>query len=198
MAFGTKADLASAIADWLQRNNLTARIPDFIRLAEARLNRLLRDPDQLVTTTINMTGGMGSLPTDFGQLVAFGDQGYRLKQVTPGEFGSYWAVTGYPSVYTVSGGQLKVLPVGGSANTPITYYRSIVPLVNDSDANWLLTRAPDVYLYACLVQAEGYGWNDERVPMIKNLLDEAISELRADGADRRWGAAPLAAKVRRT
>ena len=39
MALGTFTELKDAIADWLDRSDLTARIPDFIALAEARINR---------------------------------------------------------------------------------------------------------------------------------------------------------------
>ena len=42
MAIGTYAELQTAVANWLDRDDLTARIPEFITLAEARFNRLLR------------------------------------------------------------------------------------------------------------------------------------------------------------
>jgi len=42
MAFVTYDDLVTNIAAWLARSDLDARIPDFIRLAEARLQRELR------------------------------------------------------------------------------------------------------------------------------------------------------------
>lgn len=198
MAFATRLDLANAIASWLDRSNLTAQIPDFIRLTEARLNRLLRDPDQLITTTINLSSGSGTVPADFGQLVAFGATGTRLTQVTPGEFGTYSAAAGDPKIYTVGAGVIRVLPGSGSASTPITYYRSIPALTADGSTNWLLTRAPDLYLYGSLLQAEFFGWNDERLSTIKSAYDEAIAELRVDGEARRWGAAPLAPKLGRT
>lgn len=198
MAFATRLDLANAIASWLNRSNLTAQIPDFIRLTEVRLNRLLRDPDQLITTTINLSSGSGTIPADFGQMVALGDAGTRLTQVTPGEFGTYSSVAGDPKIYTVGAGVIRVLPGSGSASTPITYYRAIPALTADGSTNWLLTRAPDIYLYGSLLQAEFYGWNDERLGTIKAAYDEAIAELRVDGEGRRWGAAPMAPKLGRT
>jgi hypothetical protein len=42
MAITTYAELQAAAANWLVRGDLTARIPEFITLAEARLNRVLR------------------------------------------------------------------------------------------------------------------------------------------------------------
>ena len=46
MALSNYSELQSAVADWLERGDLTARIPDFIRLAEVQLNRLLRTNPQ--------------------------------------------------------------------------------------------------------------------------------------------------------
>ncbi len=197
MAFDTRADLVSAIAGWLNRSDLAARIPEFIRLTEARLNRLLRDPEQIVAATVSFTAGSGALPADFGEMIAIGPQGYRLSQVTPGEFGTYRSQAGEARVYAVIGENVSILPANASVTLPIVYYRAIPPLVADSSSNWLLSRAPDVYLWGCLLQAELYGWNDERLPLLKTGWDEAVAELRIDGEQRRWGAAPLTPKIRR-
>ena len=42
MAINTYATLQTAVANWLDRSDLTDRIPEFIALAEARMNRNLR------------------------------------------------------------------------------------------------------------------------------------------------------------
>ena len=42
MAINTYATLQTAVANWLDRSDLTDRIPEFIALAEARMNRTLR------------------------------------------------------------------------------------------------------------------------------------------------------------
>ena len=42
MAIGTYDELKTAVANWLDRDDLTDRIPEFISLAEARFNRVLR------------------------------------------------------------------------------------------------------------------------------------------------------------
>jgi hypothetical protein len=78
------------------------------------------------------------------------------------------------------------------------YIRRIPPLTAAAPTNWLLTLAPDLYLYGCLMQANIYGWQDERVPGFKALYEEAIEELKRDGDNRRWGSAPLAPRLGRT
>ena len=42
MAISNYSELQTAVANWLDRDDLTARIPEFIALAEARFNRVLR------------------------------------------------------------------------------------------------------------------------------------------------------------
>ena len=48
MAITTYAQLQTAAASWLDRTDLTATIPEFIELAEARFNRVIRQPDMVV------------------------------------------------------------------------------------------------------------------------------------------------------
>ena len=51
MAIGTFAELKTAIANWLDRDDLTARVPEFIALSEARINRAL-DVRQMETVKL--------------------------------------------------------------------------------------------------------------------------------------------------
>jgi hypothetical protein len=44
MTIATYAELVSEMGDWLNRTDLTAKIPTFVRLFEARMNRRLRSP----------------------------------------------------------------------------------------------------------------------------------------------------------
>ena len=55
MALSTFTELKEAVADWLDRSDLTARIPDFIALAEARINRELRIRPMEVRSTMYTT-----------------------------------------------------------------------------------------------------------------------------------------------
>jgi len=38
MSIATYSELQTAVADWMHRTDLTAKIPDFITLAESRIN----------------------------------------------------------------------------------------------------------------------------------------------------------------
>ena len=56
MAITTYTELKSAIADYMARSDLTGNVEDFIALAEARLNRLLK----MVETDATLTGTAAS------------------------------------------------------------------------------------------------------------------------------------------
>ena len=62
MAIGTYAELQTAVANWLDRDDLTDRIPEFIALAEAKMNRNLRiSLMENVSTAITMAAGHGTI-----------------------------------------------------------------------------------------------------------------------------------------
>lgn len=50
------ATLQAAIAGWLARSDLTASIPDFIQLGEARINRELRTRQMQAVVTGTASG----------------------------------------------------------------------------------------------------------------------------------------------
>ena len=65
MAISTKAELHTAVANWLNRSDLTDRIPEFIALAEAQLNRNLRTREMLVRKTSPLATQYVNLPPDY-------------------------------------------------------------------------------------------------------------------------------------
>jgi hypothetical protein len=70
VAINNYATLVAAIAEWLARSDLTARIPDFVTLAEAKINRVLLHPRMETRTTVTVDTGATSpefldLPSDF-------------------------------------------------------------------------------------------------------------------------------------
>ena len=68
MAISNFTNLKTAIANYLNRDDLTSYIPDFISLAESRINNELRVREMEVvdtsTTTVSGTQGY-DLPTGF-------------------------------------------------------------------------------------------------------------------------------------
>ena len=194
MSITTYPELVEAVGDWLDRDDLADRSTTFVQLAEARLNRILDDPEMEVAVTL--TGDGAALPDDFGSMVSIGTaDGNSLTQMGNAEYASILPASGTSRYFTIREGRVYYVP--GSANVTLVYRRRLNPLGPSTSSNWLLALAPDVYLYGALVQASAFLAEDERVGLWKSAFDEAIAELRSDGARRKWGAGALAPRVRR-
>ena len=196
MSLANYSDLVSAIGAWLDRDDLAERAPDFIRLAEARMNRLLDDPEMEISFTGTPVDGALVLPADYGEMVSLTAGRGRLSAVGPDQFTDFISQPGEPRYYSISGRTMRFAPVGAGPVTMV-YRRRIPSLTADSATNWLMSLAPDAYLYGSLVQASAYLAEDDRVMAWKAVFEEAIAELRVDAARRKWGAGPIAPRINR-
>lgn len=193
--------LLLSVARWLNRADLSERVPDFIRLAEGRFRDTLVMPD--METQIPLTPAVTvPLPSDFDSIRALGILGYpAIDQLAPADFYALptqsdgAAITGRPSKMAIIAGNFAFWPAPDKTYSMLLTYRATLPalgLLNQS--NWLLDRRPDIYLFGTLLHAEFYGWNDERLQLIKNALDEALGETIMAGVRRRYGSGPLTMK----
>lgn len=189
------ADLLALVSDTLDRDDVDDRLPRWLPLVEARLNRLLDDPEMEVSATL--TGNGADLPADFGSMISIGTaDGNSLTPMSNVEYAAILPSSGTSRYYTIREGKVYYVP--GAANTTIVYRRTIPPLTASANTNWLLERAPDLYFYGALMQAEAWNVETEAAANWKALWDEGIAELRSDGARRKWGAGPIAPRIRRT
>ena len=197
MAISTFAELKTAAANWLDRSDLTDRIPEFIALAEARFNRILRIRDmETVSTAISTTGGTReySLPTGFVQMKDFHlttDPLTPLAYITPEMMTRLWAgsLSGRPEVFTVIADNVRLGPSPDAVyTTSMLYYKTFTALSDSATTNDMLTNNPDVYLYGTLLEAEPFIMNDERVQLWATAFKQAIDDIQnQDNKDRHSG-----------
>jgi hypothetical protein len=193
----TYSGLLSTVGDWLNRSDLTTKIPDFITLLEARLNRLLRVPEMEEVATLTTDAERLDLPTDFLQarsLYLDSDPRQELEAVSLGTLRTKYAqqISGKPEVYAIQGAELVLGPSPDDEyDLSLSYYQKLTGLSGDNETNWLIVTHPDIYLYGTLTMAEAFLWNDERLPQWKAALDEALDELMEQGKRKQYGAAPL-------
>lgn len=191
MTIATYNDLQSAVADWLNRQDLTARIPDFISLAEARFNRALRTRDMIKQETTTTSNAFVPVPEDWLETyqlevpaMTTGVPYDPLRYVGPHEAAvlkSHGAV-GQTRAYTIIDGKFELIPApqsGGSVTLTCTYYGKIPSLSTSVTSNWLLTKSPDIYLYSALLNAAPYLANDERIPIWSQMVSSIYDELMA-------------------
>jgi len=199
MAITTYAELQTSIGNWINRADLTDRIPEFIDLAEANFNRDLRHRDMETTTTLNTVAGTStlSLPSDYLETRAL------VNQTTPKVVLEYMtvvqldtahaiAVSGQPYNYTIVGNNFRLGPTPDAIyNLELTYYQRIPALSDANTTNWLLTNHPDAYLFGALVEAEPYLKNDERLPVWGSKLQRSIEGLKAEASRSAFNGGPL-------
>ena len=74
-----------------------------------------------------------------------------------------------------------IAPTPNAASTlEILYYQQPALLGDDLQVNWLTEYAPDVLLYAALLEATPFLKNDERVPMWTGMYDRAAQALNGE------------------
>lgn len=188
MALSNYTDLQAAVANHLHRNDLTAIIPDLIALAESRIARTVRVGAMENRATGTSSGQTISLPTGFLELrslqIVVGGDTKSLSYITPERVGSE---TGEPQSYSIIGDNIYLHPYG-SYSYVLTYYKKFDPLATSS-TNWLLTNAPEIYLYGTLVEATPYVMDDARLATYSQLFSSAVIDLERSDRNRKYGPA---------
>jgi hypothetical protein len=194
---GEWATLVKAVRAWTNRDDWTDKqITEFIAMAEARFNRVLRHPEMEQISTATLTTGNNDLPSDFLSMRAIYVDDYELQGMTPtGLVRRYGATTGVPCHYTIVDSNPRKIRLGPQPAqdiaVTIVYHAKLVGVDENNSDNWLLNEHPDLYLYGTLLAAEAYLANDNRLPIWKSAYDEALSELDMAGNNDRFGASPL-------
>jgi hypothetical protein len=164
MALTTYAELKTALASWLHRDDMTDIIPDLITMAEGQMNRELR-VRQMVTVADSSSIAAGqetvTLPSNFNQAMALTVDGVELNQLAAYAYSRLKSndpdATGTPSIFSLVGSALYVYPIPSEAmNAELTYFAKIPALSDANTTNWLLTAYPEAYLYGALVQGSRY------------------------------------------
>jgi hypothetical protein len=70
-------------------------------------------------------------------------------------------------------------------------YRQNVPPLASNSTNWLLTLAPDLYLYGALMEASPYIKNDPRIQVWGTLMASALNDLNELGKVSAFNAGPM-------
>lgn len=205
MTIASYSDLNTAVANYLKRDDLTSRIPEFIVLAEAKFNRELRCRQMEVrsTTTINTASTepqMIALPTDFQSMRSFRLSSVsgkpRLEYMSDAQMDEYRTrigdVTGQSKYFSIFGSEIELAPTPDAAYTIEMKYRAIIPaLTSTNTSNWLILLAPDAYLYGTLLEATPYMKEDPRIQVWGSGRSAAIDGLNSLTMESNYGSGPL-------
>jgi hypothetical protein len=185
MSLGTFADLKASVATWIKRSDLTATIPDFVTLAEARINRELRTRS-MVTRAVNTSvdSEFVTAPADFAaaKSIRLSASPYTLLDfLTPEQMSDLKATlpSGDLRAVSVVGGEFWFLPAPTTAvSVQLVYYAKLPALSDSATTNWLLTAHPDVYLWGALLEACVFLEDDEQVQKYAAMFAAALEQVR--------------------
>jgi hypothetical protein len=155
MAINTYGTLQTAVANWLDRDDLSSRIPEFISLAEAIFNRTLRIRAMETTVSDNTPSGSkeDALPTGYLQMREIHlatSPVVSLSYITPEIMYRIRAgsTNAKPNSYTILGDNILFGPTpDGVYAYSMTYYKALEALSDAAPTNWAILNAPDLYMY---------------------------------------------------
>jgi hypothetical protein len=203
--------LQSAVTEYLARDQdatLIARIATFIQLAEAKFNRQLfvRQMEQRSTALVDTTSSEPefiSLPADFQSMRRVRLSSVKGKpclefrsgtQIDEYRFGIS-NVAGQPRYFTVFGDEIELAPTPDAAYTIEMVYRKSIPPLASNTNNWLLTLAPDLYLYGALLESAPYIKEDGRIQTWGLGFTAALNDLNNLGLTSTFNAGPMTVRV---
>jgi hypothetical protein len=204
MAITTYTELKTAVADFLNRDDLTSVAPTFISLAETDMQRRIRHWRMEKRSTAEIDTQYSAIPADFLEVIRFyitsGDT-KPLELISQAELldrkRKNLNTSGSPSYYAITAGEIEVYPVPDGTYTAELYYYSSIQALGDSNAtNWLLDNHKDAYLYGALVHSAPYLKDDARLQMWAALYQSAVDAINAESEKSKFGGSGRRLKIR--
>jgi len=204
MAITTYAELKTAVADFLNRDDLTDTTGTFISLAEAEMSRKLRHWRMEKRSTAILDTQYTQLPDDFYEPIRMAitsGNTYTLElsnlQNLADRRQRNLNTSGRPQLYSITDGSINVWPVpDGEYAVEMIYYSKIVPLSDASPSNWILQYYPDAYLYGALIHSAPFLADDARMATWAALFQNAIDGINIDSDKSKYGGSGHRLKIR--
>ena len=194
MAIATYTDLLARVADWLGRSDLTNRIPEFVTLAQARINRQVRAKAmETKTTSFSITAEYVAVPTDFLQVKHFYiNSPAPRKTLEPMESGlmtDTYTTSGVPKFFSVEGSEFRFSPSHSQTYTATLVYhlKPATLAAGSQETNTLFPANADLYLYATLLEAVACIGDHPNVGLWKQGYEEALANLNSQSGGWRHG-----------
>jgi hypothetical protein len=186
------AQLKASIASWAARPDVP--IADVVAMAEGEIRRAVRVQAQEKLATGSLVGGAFAIPVDFLDSRQMLVGGERASYITPEEYQLEQEASSTLKRFARIGASFCF--VGGTTQAYSLLYRAaFAPLSADADTNWVLTNAPDVYLYGCLKHAAIWAKDASAAQGYDAVFVGAVERLNATDRASMY-AGPLVARVR--
>ena len=207
MAITNYTNLQSTIADFLNRDDLSAVIPTFIQLAEAQVMREIRHWKMEARTSGQQTGGdeYMQIPNDWLETIRMHITDSGTSAITLTSRAAMADIraknenvsTVLPYLYCHADSQFELYPTPtDTTNIELLYYQKIPALSASNVTNWLLEDAPDVYLYGSLLHSAPYLAEDARVAVWAQMYSAAVQNVNNASEQARYSGSGMTLKVR--
>ena len=204
MAITTYAELQTAIANFLDRSDLTSIIPTFIDLCKADMSRKLRHWRMEQRSTAELDTQYSALPADFLEPIRLsitGGSTYTLEMESQAQMSNRRMQNldtgGRPRFYAMTDGKVEVYPSPDATyELEMVYHAKIPALADDATSNWVLSYHPDAYLYGALIHSAPYLVEDTRTQIWSALYQSAVDGINNEGQSAKYGGSGLRMKIR--
>lgn len=196
MSITTYAELQTAVANWLDRDDLETRVTEFITLAEADIFDDLRIREMQTRADVTIDDEFVTIPTGFVEAVRFHIDAspiHLLEYRDPQQLNMWTSGTsGRPDFYTIIGTEFQFDRTGSSSYTgKLVYYKKPTSLSDSNTSNDVLSNYPNIYLYGALVHSEPFIGNDARMQTWKLMYTSAVKKANRMAEKALYGGSQL-------
>lgn len=191
-------------ADRGDDDEVTSKVDSFLRIVEARINRVLQTRNQskrayLLTSS---TADYYSLPSDFAGLRNIilktevnSISGTPMEYMTPEYLNAYIEAGNTGAYYTIISNSIQIPPVDDNQVLEVIYYQKIVPLTSTASENWLSSYSPDTYIQGLLVEISSFVKDADSAALWESRFKGSLDEISLEDAIDRWSGPPLSVRL---
>ena len=204
-------DIKDLILSYSDRedNDVVDRVDNFIKIAEARINRDVKAQKSTIRTTLTTQPDQEyyGLPSDFNGLrdieissESAPNDRETLTFLTPEQMNKYVSENNTNSNakihYTIIADQLQIYPPQDTKILEIVYYQYLPTITSSITAtNWISNTYPDLYITAALVEINAFVKDGEAAAIWDGRYKSTVTEINNNDIDTRWSGSPLQIRI---
>ncbi len=182
------------------------RYDDFLRIVEAKINRVLKTLKMTSRATIPTVALQEyyGLPDDFDgmrdlQIIGTTNTGQSktitCQYMTPAQLNEQQNTLASSRTdgvyYSIITDQLQIYPPQNNNTIEMVYYKRVPVLSNTILTNWLSIDDPDCYIFGVLTEINAFNKDAEAASMWSERFKESLSEIQNNDVDIRWGSGDM-------
>ncbi|MEG8098815.1 phage adaptor protein [Candidatus Liberibacter brunswickensis] len=168
------------VSNYSEKKGFTGLFKEFLHRIEVKINRELRLREMEKKAVLSLVEGSVELPDDYIEIRFLQDSNGNKLDHLPLSI-SMQKKKGY----IITADSICVLPIS-SEDVVLYYYSCIPPLTESNPVNWLLHRAPDLYLYGLVEEVALWEQKIDKASTAGALFKQSIKQLQQNDTRLRW------------